>query len=224
MAMLARKVQPLLPEEVRASLDAAKSKLAALLNRQRELAAESLTSPEAEGAYHAVVREIAAANSEVERFEVGLQSLEARAKEARTREQLAEQAALRARVLKILDSRLPAAKRFESAIAEAMLAFREIFTASDRAHIAWPGAPPNGGAALGNMELLALVSGELWRQGHVPLITGRPPGNRQVPSLPGPRSPSLEFTDLPERILPLAAAIEAANAFARTAMEGKQNG
>jgi hypothetical protein len=225
MPMLARSAPALLPDDVRASLSAAEGKLAALLNRQRELAEQSLVSPAAEQKYQDIVREIAAADGEIKRYEAALENLEAKAKEARTREQIAEQAALRQRVLKILDGRLPAAKRFEAAIAEAVLAFRELFTASDRAHIAWPGTPPNGGAALGNLELLQLIRGELFRQGHVVLVTGRTPsGGRQVPSLPAPKSPGFEFADMPERIQPLAAAIEAANAFARAVMEGKHNG
>ncbi len=222
MALAARKIEPaLLPEQIRERLAAAKARHGQLTIRQMELAEESVQSPEVEKQYNQVVADMVAASGEIERLELALAGIERKAAQLQASEQLAEQTALRARVAKLLDQRMAPAKRFEAAIGEAVRCFREIVDLSDRALMAWPGRQPDGGAAFSNLEISSLVAAELFRQGHVAIVTGRPPsGRREIPPLPAPKAPGLEFIDMPERVKPLAAAIEEANAFAKKVMEG----
>jgi hypothetical protein len=53
---------------------------------------------------------------------------------------------------------------------------------------------------------------------------GTASGQREFPSFPPPAAPSFDFTQRPERITPLAAAIENANRHALNLMKGKANG
>jgi hypothetical protein len=76
---------------------------------------------------------------------------------------------------------------------------------------------------LTNGELIMALSGELFRQGHVPAVTGRPMPERMTPSLPSAKCPDYRLLDMPDRIPKLSIAIEQANNLARTTMEAKAN-
>jgi hypothetical protein len=222
MALAARKIEPpvLMPEQIRERIATAKARHTELTARQMELAEQSVQSSDVEKDYLKTIDDMAAAQADIERLELALAGMEKKAAQKFEAEQLAEQAALRARVSKILDQRVPSAKAFEVAIADAVRAFREIVDLSDRAAMAWPGRQPEGGAALSNLEICTLVSSELFRQGHVAIVTGRPPtGRREPPPLPAPRAPSLEFIDMPDRVPSIVAQIEQANAFAKMTLE-----
>lgn len=223
MNMLARtkEAKPLLPEEIRSRLADAGDKMARLVADQMA-AAEDIT-PAGDVKYQAVCTEMKAVAAEVERYELALAGLEKKAAEQLKAEQIREQAGLRQRVAAILDKRAGAAKEFKSALAGMVGAFRMLVELSDQAYCAWPGAQPQGGAALSNAELLELVALELHRQGYRPIPTGGPPATRRpMPNLPGPRCADLMMRDMPEKIVPLSAAIEQANACGRDYLEGRR--
>jgi hypothetical protein len=87
--------------------------------------------------------------------------------------------------------------------------------------IAFPAGTPPGGVAFGNVELLQLVAGEMFRQGHVV------PNQRQIchwtanAVVAGPGSRPISPVPLPAKITPLSVAIEEANNHARRVMERK---
>jgi hypothetical protein len=131
-------------------------------------------------------------------------------------------AAHAARVGKELDKRVGAAKAFTDGIAMAVSAMHDLLKQSEAVFVAFPGganAHVVGAAALGNRDLLQLLSHEMFRQGHSPAMTGIAAA-RWAPSLPAPQPPSLQFLEQPERIQPLVAALDAANSFAKAVMAG----
>jgi hypothetical protein len=223
MAVAARKSAPLQPAEILDLIAAAKSKLPDLLRKQHEAAEASITSPEAEERYKACVADIAAAHATIERLQSAMVGATNRNKEAREAEQRAAAAAVRAHVGKLLDQRVAIVARIEGAIGEFVKGWHELIVLSDKALVAYPNGPPPGGLALSNMELVALVSAELYRQGGTVPVTGRPQLERLPPTIPGPKCPDYMLLNQPEKITKLSVAIEQANNLARSIMEGKRN-
>jgi hypothetical protein len=221
MAAPARKPQAS-PAEILDLIAARKAELPALLKRQNEEAERSITSND-ESEYRAAVDAVAAAHRDIERLQSAMVGANARSREQAEAQQRAAQAAVRERISKLLEQRLPVAEKIEKAITTLVQAWRELIEISDRALAAYPGGPPPSGLALSNSELIILVAGEMARLGNVPPITGRPVIGRQIPSLPAPRSPDFMLQGMPERITPLRVAIERANETARNHMEGKRN-
>lgn len=221
-ALAARKIEPaLMPEQIRERIAAARTRYESLTASQAAIAERSLQDEAAEREYAKVIEEMTAASADIERMELALTGMQRKAAERLQADQLAEQSALCARVSKILDQRTQAAKAFTLAIGEAVRSFREMVDLSDKAFMAWPSPQQPSGAAFSNAELVALAAAEMFKQGHVVPITGRPPtGRREIPPLPAPKAPGLEFLELPERVKPLAESIEEANAFAKTLLEG----
>lgn len=215
---------PMLPEQLRARIEELRTKSACLLKEQYELAERSVKEPAAEKLYEANIAEGAAVEGEIARLEAALISMERRAAEHATAQQVAELAGLRKRVIDLLEERVSAAQAFEVAIADAVGALHTLAAISDRALQAWPGAQPDVGAtALGNAAIVNLVSAEMYRQGRVPGMTGQGPNaDRPVPSLPGIKPPRLDVVDAPKDVRPLVAAITEANAFAREILEGRR--
>ena len=222
MAAFARKSAPLQPAELLDLIAQRKGELPALLRKQNEAAEQSISSGD-ETEYQAAVAAMATAHRDIARFEAALSGANARSREQAEAQQRAAAASLRAHVGKLLDQRLPVAERIEKAITTLVQAWRELIEISDKALTAYPGGPPPSGMALSNFELSALVAAEMFRLGSVPPITGRPVIGRQIPSLPGPRSPDFMLVGMPERITPLHVGIEQANQTARNHMEGKRN-
>jgi hypothetical protein len=212
---------PILPEELRDKIAAAKARFAQLTDQQAELAEASLTDTGAEKRYHATVAELSTTDAEIRRLETALASIERKASEALSFQQAQEQERLREREARLLGERIPVAKEFSEHLALAVEAFRKLSELSDRAFMAFPGQQPQG-AALGNAELVGLIAAEMFRLGAVAPVTGRAQVGRGVPSLPAPKAPGLEFLARPEAIKPLVAAIEEANTFAKAVMEGKR--
>jgi hypothetical protein len=126
MTVVARKTHPAAPapEEIRARLAEAKNKMARLLVDQAA-AAEDI-SPAGDVKYQAVCDAIKAASIEVERFELALAGIERKQADQLKADQVREQAALRARVAKLLDDRIPVARRFEAAVGAAVEALHEL--------------------------------------------------------------------------------------------------
>ena len=221
MAAPARKQQAT-PAEILDLIAARKAELGELLRRQNAAADESIVSGE-EAGYQAAVAAVTACNADISRLQSALVGANARSREQAEAAQRAAQAAVRERVGTLLEQRLPVAEKIEKAITTLVQAWRELIEISDKALTAYPGGPPPSGMALSNFELSALVAAEMFRLGSVPPITGRPVIGRQIPSLPGPRSPDFMLVGMPERITPLHVGIEQANQTARNHMEGKRN-
>lgn len=213
----------LTPDEIRVKIEDAQTKRAVLIDQQIELAAASLNSEEASKQYHACTTQITAIDAEIERLQTAVGSLNAKAEEATRKELLAEQAAHRDRVGKILDRRFEVAKDLEAAITNTVKMFRELLTVSHEAYTTFQlVAPTPDGAALGDVELSRMVGHELFRQGHVAPTTGGSSDGRQFPSLPGPITPGFDVYSNPAATRPLSDAIAEANGLARSVMEGKR--
>jgi hypothetical protein len=228
MGMLARAMKTVnaapeaLAADIREQLAAVQASVGDLERQQSEAAEASVTSPAAVADYDRACAALAAAQAEIVRLETALAAVEAKATEATRQRLIAEQAGLRARVGKLLDQRLDAAKRFSGSLESLVRDFRELIDLSDKAYAAFPrlhGEPPEA-VALGNTLIIRLVAAEMFRQGHVAPVTGREEVRRSMPSLPGPHA-SFEFIELPERIKPLADEIAEANRFGIAVMEGK---
>jgi hypothetical protein len=211
------------PEEIRARLDASRVRMSELLVEQQQAAEASLISADGERRYNEIIAEMASTSGEIDRLEAALAAMERRAGEERSAQQRAEQAALRERVAAKLDQRIEAARKFEAGIKAAVGALADLSTLSNDAYAAWPALSPPDGAALGNAEIVILVSHELYRLGVHPLVTGGgSAGRHRPPNLPGPKCPDFSFTDQPDRIPTLVAAIEQANAHAKGLLEGRR--
>jgi hypothetical protein len=201
---------------------AAKTALPGLLKRQSETAERSVSSGD-ETEYRGAVDAVATQHREIERLQAALIGATGRAQEAREAEQRAARASLVAHVGKLLDQRIAIVARIETAIGEFVKGWHELIALSDKALTAYPNGPPPGGLALSNMELVALVSAELYRQGGTVPVTGRPQLERLPPTIPGPKCPNYLWINQPEQIPKLSTAVEQANALARSIMEGKRN-
>lgn len=224
--MLARAVKNAAPEDlagqIRDQIATAQARVVELQRQQTDAAEASIASPAAVADYERLAAAGIAAAGEVVRLEKALAAVEAKALEAVRQRQLAEQAALRARVAKILGQRLEVSKRFSAHLKETVQDFRELVQLSEQAYAAYPRTfgEPSDAAALGNTLLVQLVAAEMFRVGHVIPTTGQPVTGRSMPSLPGPKA-SYEFLELPESIKPLADEIAAANQLAIANMEGR---
>lgn len=210
---------PLLPEEIRARLSEAKARHGALTARQFELAERSILSSDAEKEYMQVIDQMAAVQGEIERYELAIQSLDAKGKQQLAAAEAAAISALRSRTTALLDRRLEPARVFEAAIVEAVRAMREIAALGKAAWEAWPGQQPDHGVVFGGSELSVLIAGELARLGTVPVSTGGAISPSEL-SLPAPRAPSILTAGAPDMIEPLTAAIANANAWAKSHLGG----
>jgi hypothetical protein len=184
-----------------------------------ELAEKSVQSPEIEARYLKTVEQLSAVHGEIERYELAIQSLDAKAKRAFEEQGAAEIRALQGRVADMLDQRLEVARVFEAAITEAVTAMRRIASLSKAAWEAWPGQQPTAGVAFGRDELSTLIAAELARLGTVPVSTGGAAGSTEFP-LPAPRAPGLMTAGQPDMIEPLVSAITRANEYGRLALGG----
>jgi hypothetical protein len=221
MASVRTKAPPS-PAEIIELLEQRKGQLPVLMQRQAEEAELSISSGD-DSRYLAVVGEMAALDQEIKRLESALVGAEARSKQQAKAQQFAAQAAVRARVGKLLDERLTTVTRIETAIGDLVKGWRQLVELSDKAFVAFPNGPAPAGPALTNAELIQLVGAELYRQGATVPITGRPVAERLTPTLPGPKCPDYMLLAQPEKITPLSTAIEQANALARNIMEGKHH-
>jgi hypothetical protein len=222
MAAPARKSAALQPPEILDLIAARKAELPGLLSKQNEAAEQSIASND-ETEYRAAVAAVTACNTDIARLQSALVGATGRANEAREAEQRAARASLIAHVGKLLDQRVAIVAKIEGAIGELVRGWHELITLSDKALAAYPNGPPPGGLALSNMELVALVSAEMFRQGGTVPITGRPQLERLPPTIPGPKCPDYMLLNQPEKITKLSVAIEQANNLARSVMEGKRN-
>ena len=177
---------PVLPEQIRQKLAAAKAEHAALLNRQFALAERSVLSAEGEREY--------------------IQLKDA---------QDAELHSLQGRTSDLLDRRLQAAARFEAAVTEAVKAMREIAALGKAAFESWPGKQPEHGVIFGGQELQVLIAGELYRLGYVPMATGGMAGSAEM-APPPPKAPTLATFNEPAAITPLVTALTEANVWAKS--------
>jgi hypothetical protein len=224
MAAPVRKAQPTPPSpaEILEQIEALRAQEPELNQRMEEEAELSVTSGD-ETRYKAAVDAKVAHHQNITRLEAALAGAEARTKQEARAQQLAAQAAVRARVGKVLDERLATVAKIESAIGDLVKGWRELIELSDKAYAAYPNGPPPSGMALSNMELIQLVGAELYRQGATVPITGRPIVERLPPTIPGPKCPDYMLLLQPQKIVPLSTAIERANELARNVMEGKRN-
>ena len=139
--------------------------------------------------------------------------------EAARQRWLAEHADLVKRVRGMLQRRHKYAAEFEAAIAQAVQAWRRMVDNSTRALVAYPYGSQLGGTELRPGDIERLVKAELYRQGGVPFVGGGQ-AESPYPSFPGGVAPNLALRDMPERITPLAQAIEAANEHALKILQG----
>jgi hypothetical protein len=222
MATALRKPPPS-PAEILELIEAKKAQVPVLTLRQAEEAEASISSGD-DTRYNSVVAEMSSLHAEIVRLESALVGAEARSKQQAKAQQLAAQAAVRARVSKLLDERLSSVTKIETAIVDLVKGWRELIQLSDKAFVAYPNGPPPSGTALTNAELIPLVAAELYRLGATVPITGRPVTERLAPTLPGPKCPDYMLLAQPEKIVPLSTAIEQSNALTRNLMNGAPHG
>jgi hypothetical protein len=206
---------PVLPEQIRQKLAAAKAEHAALLNRQFALAERSVLSAEGEREYMDVVSEMSAVSARIEQYDLAIQALDARGRQQLKDAQDAELHSLQGRTSDLLDRRLQAAARFEAAVTEAVKAMREIAALGKAAFESWPGKQPEHGVIFGGQELQVLIAGELYRLGYVPMATGGMAGSAEM-ALPPPKAPTLATFNEPAAITPLVTALTEANVWAKS--------
>jgi hypothetical protein len=210
---------PVLPELIRQKLSEAKARANALTVQQMQLAERSVQSPESEAQYFAVVEKLSAAHGEIERLELAISSLTAKAQERLKEQEAVELTALSSRTSDLFDRRIEIARTFESAICQAVQALRSLHETSRQAFQSWPGPQPTlTGLAVGHDELNGLIAAELYRLGGSPVATGGTAGSPEM-SLPAPKAPSLMTVGQPSAITPLVDSISAANSFAKSLLE-----
>jgi hypothetical protein len=135
-----------------------------------------------------VVAELTAVHQEIARLEAALTGAEARSKQQAKAQQIAAQAAVRARVGKLLDERLSAVTRIETAVTDLVKGWRELIQLSDKAFVAFPNGPPPSGTALTNAELIQL------RRTRVPLrFCLAENGNRNARRIRPPDPPGIRW-------------------------------
>jgi hypothetical protein len=213
---------PIEPDTIREQVTAAKAKLAQLVQQRIELAEASLTDADAEQRYRAAMQEVSAAGAEVERPEEALTSIEAKAAQALREEQAKALAEQRKKVAAMLPQRVEAAQNFTEHLSALVRAYRKLVDLSARCFVGWPGGDaPYTGTMLGNLEIKQAVAGELYRLGHVEVVTGGFAIGRDAPSLPAPRAPGLGAP--PETMAPLATLVETANELALALIEEKHD-
>jgi hypothetical protein len=205
-------------DHLRQQIQDLKEQAAAAQLRQYQLAEKSVTDNSAVAEYNAVADELATLSGDIARLSVALTSIETRAANEAAAGHAAEGAALRQRVVAMLDESLEAARSFEVSLGAAVRAFRSLIAIRERAWNAWPGPPPIGLSLVGG-EIIKLIAAEMYRQSPSPPLTGGAT-RRGMLALPAPKSPRLELLDQPERIASLVSEIEQANAAAKQALEG----
>ena len=225
MNKLARKTElplaPLLPDDLRSRIAALDDEQGQLLRDSGPLAEESIDDFEKERQYEKNIARQVEIDRERARYRAALQNMELTAGAAQTAAEAAKAAGLKKREADLLVGRVDHAKAFEAALAATVQALRDLVEASRAAAAAWPGTPPNFGAALSDSELTNLIAFEMFRQGHVPRMTGgQRPADRRFPSLPAPKSPSFDFTDQPQLVPSLASKIDEANNYALRILHG----
>lgn len=210
---------PVLPEDIRSRLMESRARHGTLTARQMQLAEKSVQSPAVEREYFEVVDQLSAAAADVERYELAIAALDARARQQLEDAQAAEIRGLQGRVADMLERRLAAAHEFEQSITSAVAAMRQIAALGKAAWEAWPGQQPTAGVAFGGEELTILIAAELARLGTVPVPTGGAFASAEM-SLPAPRAPGLMTAGQPDMIEPLTVALQRANDYGKLALGG----
>jgi hypothetical protein len=209
------------PAEILDLIAARKAELPALLKEQTEAAEQSITSGD-KTQYCSAVDAVKAAHADIERLQVALIGATARSREAAEARQRAAQAAIRERFYKRIDERLPLARKIEGKITELVHLWHEWIAVNTKAYEEYPNGPPPTGLGLTNSEALHQFAAELYRQGGVAPVTGRPQLERLPPTIPGARCPDFMMLAQPEKIASFSGVIGQANAHARTVVESKK--
>jgi hypothetical protein len=160
--------------------------------------------------------ELAAASRLIGTLTAAIGVAKAREAEAARQRRIAGQAAQIGRVEAILHRRARYAEQLTDHLTAAMKVWRLLVDNSVRAGIAYPAGDAPLGTMLGPVQIKALVAAELHRLGGVPPLSADP-----MPSFPGAYVADHALLGTPEKIVPLADAIQAANSYAVAAMHGQ---
>jgi hypothetical protein len=205
MAFTARNKQPAeLVERIRKDIDVAELRLAQCLRAQAEYAERSVTDQTAVKAYDEATRNVGLVRDEIARLKLALVAAQERARQADAERVAKARAANIQRVEALLAKRDQVGAELAAAVKIVDEMFRSLLALGRDIAAAWPLGPHDGSSCiLTPGSITRALQHEIFRVGSRPRMLGGQDEPDALTHLPGGMSPTLEFINQPNKVVPL---------------------